>query len=96
MCNPENPFEMPWMQEWISELQHCVCTISIFQAEFNDETVFWQLMNDPLCQSVISNVPVVNCLGNEIMVLEDYQDWVDFNEGITDRKIIYVCPNGRK
>jgi hypothetical protein len=91
-CNPENPFEMPWMQEWIAELQNCACTISIFQAEYNGEPVFWQLMNDPLCQGIIANVAVVNCLGEEIFVLNNYGDWVEFNKLVSDRRIIYACP----
>ena len=94
-CNPENPFEMKWMQDWIEELQQCICIISVFQAEYMGETVFWQLMTDPLCQSVINNVPVVNCMGEEILILENYQDWMDFNENVTERKIIYSCPNNR-
>lgn len=92
LCNPDNPFEMVWMQEWISELQHCACTISIFQAEYKGEPVFWQLMNDPLCQSVITNVAVVNCPGEEILVLNNYDDWVEFNKLVSDRRIIYACP----
>jgi len=91
-CNAENPFEMPWMHEWIAELQNCACTISIFQADYKGEPVFWQLMNDPLCQSVITNVAVVNCLGEEILVLNNYDDWVEFNKLVSDRRIIYACP----
>jgi hypothetical protein len=82
---------MGWIKEWVAELQFCACTISVFQAEYYGEPVFWQLMNDPLCQSVIENITVFNCSGEEIRVLNTYQDWVDFNENVTNRKIIYVC-----
>lgn len=91
-CNLDNPLEMQWMADWVGELQHCVCTISIFQAEYNGETVFWPLMNDPLCQSVIENIPVYNCLGNEILTLNNYDDWSAFNTEATKLKIIYACP----
>ena len=91
-CNPENPLEMEWMAVWIGELQHCICIISIFQAEYSGEPVFWQLTNDPLCQSIIDKVSVFNCLGEEILVLKNYQDWIDFNEQVTCQKIIYSCP----
>ena len=90
-CNPENPLEMQWISDWVSELQHCVCTISIFQAEYKGETVFWPLMNDPLCKSVIENIPVYNCLGDEILTLNNYEDWFAFNTETSDLKIIYVC-----
>ncbi len=90
-CNPENPLEMQWMADWVNELQHCTCTVSIFQAEFNGKTIFWPLMNDPLCQSVIKDVPVYDCLGEEILVLNSYEDWLAFNEQVANRKIIYAC-----
>ena len=90
-CNPENPLKMQWMTDWVRDLQHCVCTISIFQAEYHNETVFWPLMTDPLCQSVIENVPVYNCLGDEILTLNNYEDWLEFNTEVTNRKIIYAC-----
>ena len=90
-CNPDNPFEMEWLQKWIEELQHCVCTISVFQAEYKGEPVFWQLMNDPLCESIITNVSVVNCWGEEILVLISYADWIEFNKHVNKGKIIYSC-----
>lgn len=92
-CNAGNPFEMEWFSDWIRDLQQCACTISVFQAKYNGETVFWQLMNDPLCQSVIENIAVFNCSGEEILILGDYQNWVDFSEFVSDRKIIYACPS---
>lgn len=90
-CNADNPLEMEWMKDIISELQNCSCTISVFQAEYEDEPVFWLLMNDPLCQSVIENVPVFNCRGDEILTLNHYAGWVTFNEKVSKRKIIYAC-----
>ena len=91
-CNPENPLEMQWMADWVGELHHCTCIISIFQAEFNGETVFWALMNDPLCQSVITDIEVYNCFGEQILTLNNYEDWTVFNSEVTDLKIIYACP----
>jgi hypothetical protein len=90
-CNPENPLQMSWMAEWVGELQNCACTISIFQAEYDGEPVFWPLITDPLCQTVIENVPVYNCNGDEILTLNNNADWQDFSEKLTGRKIIYVC-----
>ena len=92
VCNPENPFQMEWFKEWIAELQKCACTISIFQAEYNDETVFWQLMTDPLCQTVITEIQVYGCNGYELLLLNDYNDLVEFYKQVSDMKIIYNCP----
>ncbi len=94
-CKPENPFEMGWMTEWIADLQNCACTVSIFQAEYEGETVFWQLMTDPLCQGVIQNITVHCCIGCELMVLENYDDLVAFQKKVTNMKIIYQCPTPR-
>ena len=79
------------MADWVSELKNCTCKISIFQAEYNGETVFWQLMNDPLCQGVIANIPVFNCLGEKILVLEDFESWTNFTSKVSEIKIIYSC-----
>ena len=87
-CNPENPFEM----EWIGDLQNCSCTVSIFQAEYEGDPVFWQLMNDPLCQGVIENIEVICCTGCELTVLEDFEALIDFQNKVTNMKIIYSCP----
>lgn len=91
-CNPDNPLQMKWMAEWVGEMQNCACTISIFQAEYNGEPVFWPLIIDPLCQTVIENVPVYNCTGEEILTLNNNTDWQEFSSKITKRKIIYICP----
>jgi hypothetical protein len=91
-CNSENPLKMKWMTEWVGDLQHCVCTISIFQAEYNGENVFRPLMNDPLCQGIIENIPVYNCQGEQILTLNNFEDWSAFNTEGTNLRIIYSCP----
>jgi hypothetical protein len=90
-CDVDDVLELKWMQDWVGQLQKCSCTISIFQAEYNGQFVFWQLINDPLCQGVIENISVFNCSGNEIFVLDDYQAWTDFNAGSSHRKIVHSC-----
>ena len=91
-CNPENPFKMAWFSDWIADLQLCACTVSIFQAEYEGETVFWQLMTDPLCQGVIKDIQVYCCKGCELLILEDYDDLVLFQKEVKNMKIIYNCP----
>lgn len=94
-CNPENPFKMGWFSEWIGELQNCACQVSVFQAEYEDNAVFWELMTDPLCQGVIQNIQVYCCTGCELTVLETYDDLLEFQKKVTDMKIIYSCPTPR-
>lgn len=90
-CNADNPLQMKWLADRVLELQNCVCMVSVFQAEYKGKTVFWQLMNDPLCQGVIANVSVFDCFGEEILVLENFDNWVDFTSEVNDMKIIYSC-----
>ena len=92
VCNPENPFQMEWFSEWIEELQQCACTISIFQAEYDGGTVFWQLMTDPLCQAVVHEIRVYSCTGSELIVLDNYNDLMEFHKQVSDMKIVYNCP----
>ena len=90
-CNSENPLKMEWLANWVGELQQCPCTISIFQAEYKGQTVFWSLMNDPLCQSIIENITIYNCSGEEILILNNYEELSAFNKQVTELRIIYVC-----
>jgi len=95
-CTPENPFEMGWFSEWIADLQYCSCRVSIFQADYDGETVFWKLMTDPLCQGKIENITVRCCIGCELLVLETYEDLVEFQKKVSGLKIIYNCPTPRE
>lgn len=95
-CDDENPFEMEWFAEWISDLHNCSCIISIFQAEYEGEPVFWELITDPLCQSVIENITIYCCTGCELTVLNDYNDLLEFQKKVSNIKIIYNCPTPNK
>jgi hypothetical protein len=82
---------MDWMKEWVADLQLCSCTISIFQAEYNDEPVFWQLMTDPLCQVMFDEITIYCCSGCELLVLKSYDDLLEFQDNVSGLKIIYQC-----
>lgn len=90
-CNINNPLEMKWLAQKIDETQNCVCTTAFFQAEYMGETVFYQMIYDPLCSTIIDNVPVYNCKGEELMVLKNITDWNDFSDNVSCFKIIYSC-----
>ncbi len=90
-CNAENPLSMEWMQDWVKDMQYCTCTISIFQAEYDNETVFWQLMTDPHCQTVFSEITVYNCNGEAFKTIKSYDALFDFQEKVSGMKIIYQC-----
>jgi hypothetical protein len=85
------PLNMEWFSEWIADLQQCACTVSIFQAEYEGNTVYWQLMTDPLCQGVIKDVQIYCCTGCELLVLTDNNDLVEFQQKVENMKIVYNC-----
>ena len=82
---------MDWLSEKIHNLHNCACLISVFQGVYDNDPVFWELMNDPLCQQTINNVEIFNCKGEVLMVLESYENWQAFNQKLTDIRIIYTC-----
>lgn len=91
ICNAENPLSMEWMQDWVKDMQYCSCTISIFQADYESETVFWKMMTDPQCQTVFSEITVFNCSGMEYITIKSYDELFDFQEKVSGMKIIYQC-----
>jgi hypothetical protein len=90
-CNADNPLSMDWLQDWVEDMQYCSCTISIFQAKYESETVFWQLMTDPLCQTVFSEITVFNCTGEEFITIKSYDELFEFQKKVSGMKIIYQC-----
>ena len=79
------------MDEWVSEMQYCRCIVSIFQAEYDGQAVFWQMMTDPLCQTFFTAIQVYDCTGEELLLINSAEDLQDFQEKINGMKIIYQC-----
>jgi hypothetical protein len=90
-CNCDDPMEdLLWMKEWRDSFTNCRCRKAIFQATYkNKETVFFEMMNDPLCDGW-SNVILRDCKGNTVKVYPSVLDPERF-EDLTDQKEIYFC-----
>lgn len=88
-CGCDDPLEdIAWLRDLKSSITDCYCEISIFQASFNKQTVFYSFMTDPLCDGII-NVSIADCNGNIIKTYAAIDD--TFNNEVTDRKVLYRC-----
>jgi hypothetical protein len=88
-CNCDNPTEeLPWLKELKASFTNCSCQISIIQATYQKQTVYYHIMNDPLCNSY-QVIVLYDCTGTSIKTytLTDQT----FGDEVTERKTIYTC-----
>jgi hypothetical protein len=88
-CNCDNPLEeLSWLKELKVSFTNCSCQISIIQATYQKQTVFYPIMNDPLCNSY-QIIVLYDCSGTTIKTytLTDHT----FGDEVTGRKTIYTC-----
>jgi len=89
-CNCNNPLEdLVWLKELKLSYTNCTCKTSIIQASYNGKTVFYPIMNDPLCNSY-QEIHLYDCTGTSIKVYLPPLDETFSNE-VTDRKELYSC-----
>jgi hypothetical protein len=88
--NTDNqPEELSWIEEMKSSITNCTCQKSIFQGTYNNETVYFILMNDPLCNSVF-DVVLYDSNGKVVKHYE-YTDISLYCKEVTIVKSIYNC-----
>ena len=88
-CDCKDPLEdLKWLKDLKNSMTNCSCEISIFQATYNKQTVFYQSMTDPVCDDII-NIAIADCTGK---VLKTYTALYEtFATEVTDRKVLYRC-----
>ncbi len=88
-CNSDNPLEISWLKEIKNSLQNCTCEISIIQGTYDDQTVFFTALTDPLCDG-IDTPTLFDCEGNAVrtFTINDYQD---FYNQVTRDEALYRC-----
>ena len=88
-CNCNDPLkDLAWLKELKNSLTNCSCEMSIIQATYNKQTVFYQAMTDPLCDGIFPIV-LLDCNGATVKSYESANQ-VTGNE-ISDRKTLYRC-----
>lgn len=88
-CDCNDPLtDLAWLKELKTSLTNCTCEMSIIQATYNKQTVFYQAMTDPLCDGIY---PIVlhDCNGATVKSYESVNQVPD-NE-ITNIKALYRC-----
>ena len=88
-CNCNDPLtDLAWLKELKNSLTNCSCEMSIIQATYNEQTVFYQAMTDPLCDGIYPIV-LLNCNGATVKSYESANQ-VPNNE-ITNVKALFRC-----
>jgi len=92
-CDVSNPLaELPWLVDIKNSMTNCTCDESILQGEYKDMTVFYVMMNDPLCNSVF-HVVLWDCNGNFVKEYKPGENDLFFEEvELVDN--IYTCSEG--
>lgn len=90
VCNYNNPLEdLAWLKELKNSFTNCTCQITIFQATYNKQTVFYYSVNDPRCDSVPQPINLFDCAGETIKSYAPTEQ--TFGDEVTNSKEIYIC-----
>lgn len=90
ICQLSDPInELVWLKDLKSSLTNCSCEMSILQATYHNQTVFYTAMTDMLCDG-IQSYTLYNVDGKvlEIIPVNKIQD---FRAEVTDVKNLYSC-----
>jgi hypothetical protein len=88
VCNCTNPLEdLSWLKETKSSFSNCTCQISIIQATYIKQAVFYTIMNDPLCNS-FQQIILFDCSGNPLKTYTTTDE--AFSSEVTNQKILYT------
>ncbi len=91
-CLSKDPVNEPgWLKTMKDSLVNCSCQVSILQGTYNNQTVFFTLMNDPRCDGVFGT-SLYDCDGNMVRTFgkDDYQA---YEADVKIDTTLYVCKN---
>jgi len=88
-CLAEDPInEIGWLTNLKNSITNCACQTSVMQGTYRfHRTVFFVLMNDPLCNGS-GNIALYDCEGKLIKVTDDI---AEFGDNVTIDKVLYTC-----
>ena len=88
-CGCKDPLtDLSWLSELKNSITNCTCEVSIFQATYKKETVFYTIMSDPLCNSN-ANIAIADCKGTILKIYTSAAG--EFSDEVSDRKLLYKC-----
>jgi hypothetical protein len=75
-CTFDDPInEVQWLSDLKNSITNCTCTTSVMQGTCESKTVYFVLINDPLCNTG-GSVVLYNCKGQPISTI-DVSQFVD-------------------
>ena len=91
-CTAEKPLDLEWMQDLITELNcgEYACKVAILKSEYEGETVFYTLVNDPRCNSVGVR-HLYNCFGKRVKEFTDEESRAFSNNVEREVEEIFSC-----
>lgn len=87
LSNPTE--ELAWLKEIKTSLTNCTCEMSIIQAEYDGQTVFYIAMTDPLCDG-IQSVVLYDSNGKPVKTLTN-DEYISAGDKLSNKKILYRC-----
>lgn len=87
----ESQVDKDWLINLEKSMTNCTCQQTLFQGLYSGDTVYFVLMNDPLCNSVFGTT-----LYNEkgaIIKAYDYNEAQIFYDEVKIDTAIYICKN---
>jgi hypothetical protein len=90
-CEYSDPLEdLAWLKEYKETLTDCSTQISILQATYKKQTVFYSALTDPRVNSVFEATTLWDCEGNDVKRFggDEYQE---FGKLVTNRVVLYRC-----
>ena len=91
VCELSDPLELEWITDLIIAVdESCgTCQVSLFQATYKRESVFYTSMTAPGCSWVFS-IDLFNCNGEFIKHFNSSEQ-DEFFDKVSDRQKIYSC-----
>lgn len=81
--------ELPWLKEIKNSLTNCTSEVSIIQANYQSQTVFYTAITDPLFDG-IQSYTLLNCEGKVVEII-NADNMQNFLANISDVKNLYRC-----
>jgi len=93
-CDLANPIEeLLWLKEIKTTMTNCSCEMSILQATYNNQTVFYTMMTDPLCDGV-QTITLLNCEGKVVENIKQ-DKFQAFLGKVSNVKNLYRCKTSK-
>ncbi|MDX1720664.1 MAG: hypothetical protein R3353_10905 [Salegentibacter mishustinae] len=91
-CMAAEPLALDWIQDLKEELNcgEYACEVSILKSEYEDETVFYVLVTDPLCNSAGVRY-LYNCFGEIIKEFTVEENAAFLNDLDREVETIFSC-----